>query len=225
MPEISAQDLRRLKALEERLEKAQDEKKSFTVERRELRARATAAERTAKSAEKHAAEVDERLAALLVENNRLAARLGEIAADSERLQAAGLKLRAQLDETKKGLREAVAASKKLTRSLQKTESERDRVGERLKLAEAQLKTTTTTPVLPAREVAKLIDGFVTEIGTGLPGMVVRDGEIKLQVAFGKVGQATGFVVPSADAPPEVRKNLHEVAVRFDRSLEVAELPE
>ena len=225
MPEVSAQDLRRLKALEERLEKAQDEKKSFTVERRELRARATAAERTAKSAEKHAAEVDERLAALLVENNRLAARLGEIAADSERLQAAGLKLRAQLDETKKGLREAVAASRKLTRSLQKTESERDHVGERLKLAEAQLKTTTTTPVLPAREVAKLIDGFVTEIGTGLPGMVVRDGEIKLQVAFGKVGQATGFVVPSADAPPEVRKNLHEVAVRFDRSLEVAELPE
>ncbi|HEX4930281.1 MAG TPA: hypothetical protein VFV62_06175 [Gaiellaceae bacterium] len=232
MPEISAQDLRRLKALEGRLEKAQDEKKSFAVERRDLRARATAAERTAtaaertaKSAEKHAAEVDERLAALLVENNRLAARLDEIAADSERLRTAGLKLRAQLDETKKGLREAVAASKKLTRSLQKTESERERVSDRLKLAEAQLKTTTTTPVLPAKEVAKLIDGFVTEIGTGLPGLVVRDGEIKLQVAFGKVGQATGFVVPSADAPPEVRKNLHEVAVRFDRSVEVAELPE
>lgn len=225
MPEISAQDLRRLKALEERLEKAQDEKKSFAVERRELRARATTAERTAKAAEKRAAEVDERLAALLIENNRLAARLGEIAADSERLQAAGLKLRAQLDETKKGLGQAVAASKKLARSLQKTESERERLGERLKLAEAQLKTTTTTPVLPAKEVATLIDGFLTEIGTGLPGLVVRDGEIKLQVAFGKVGRATGFVVPSADAPPDVRKNLHEVAVRFDRSLEVAELPE
>ena len=47
MPEISAQDLRRLQALEEKLEKAQGEKKSFAVERRELRARATAAERTA----------------------------------------------------------------------------------------------------------------------------------------------------------------------------------
>jgi chromosome segregation ATPase len=225
MPEISAQDLRRLKALEERLEKAQDEKKSLAVERRELRARATTAERTAKSAEKRAAEVDERLAGLLLENNRLAARLDEIAADSERLRAAGLRLRAQLDETRKGLREAVAASKKLNRSLQKTESERERLGERLKLAEAQLKTTTTTPVLPAKEIARLIDGFVDEIGTGLPGMVVRDGEIKLQVAFGKVGQAAGFVVPSADAPADVRKNLHEVAIRFDRSLEVPELPE
>lgn len=225
MPEISAQDLRRLKALEGRLEKAEGEKRSFAAERRELRSRATAAERTAKSAEKRAGEADERLASLLTENARLASRLDDIAADSERLRAAGLKLREQLDASKKGLREVVAESKKLTRSLQKTESERERLGERLKLADAQLKTTTTTPVLPAKEVAKLIDGFVGEIGAGLPGMVVRDGEIKLQVAFGKVGQATGFVVPSADAPPEVRKNLHEVSVRFDRSLEVAELKE
>ena len=37
--------------------------------------------------------------------------------------------------------------------------------------------------------------------------------------------ATGFVVRSADAPPEVRKNLHEVAIRFDRSLAVIEPPE
>jgi chromosome segregation ATPase len=218
MPEISAQDLRRLQALEERLEKAQGEKKTFTVERRELRARATAAERAAKSAEKRAGEVDERLAALLAENARLAARLDEIAADSERLRAASLKLREQLDATKKSLQQTLSEAKKTTRTLQKTESERARLVERLKLAEAQLKTTTTTPVLPAKEVAKLIDGFVDEIGTGLPGMVVRDGEIRLQVAFGKVGQATGFVVPSAEAPPDVRKNLHEVSIRFDRAL-------
>jgi predicted RNase H-like nuclease (RuvC/YqgF family) len=222
VPEISAQDLRRLKALEGKLEKAQDEKKSFAVERRELLSRVTVAARSAKSAENRAAEVEERLAAMLAENARLAARLDEIKADSERLRAAGLKLREQLDASKKELSAAAAEGKKLTRSLQKTESERARLGERLKLAEAQLKSKTTTPVLPAKEVARLIDGFVDEIGAGLPGMVVRDGEIKLQVAFGKVGQATGFVVPSADAPADVRKNLHEVAIRFDRTLEVAE---
>ena len=74
----------------------------------------------------------------------------------------------------------------------------------------------------AHAAARLIDGFVEEIGGGLPGLAVREGEIRLNVAFGKVGRATGFVVPSADAPPEVRKNLHEVAVRFDRSREPAE---
>jgi hypothetical protein len=92
------------------------------------------------------------------------------------------------------------------------------LGQRVKLAEAQLKTKTITPVLPANEVARLIDGFVDEIGSGLPGLSVREGEIRLQVAFGKVGQASGFVVPSADAPADVRKNLHEVSVRFDRTL-------
>jgi len=61
MPEIDAQDLRRLTALEERLAKAQGEKKSFTAERRELRARATTAERAAKSADRRASEIDARV--------------------------------------------------------------------------------------------------------------------------------------------------------------------
>jgi hypothetical protein len=134
------------------------------------------------------------------------------------LRAAGIKLREQLDATKKSLQQTLSEAKKTTRTLQKTESEREVLGQRLKLAEAQLKTKTITPVLPAKEVARLIDGFVDEIGSGLPGLSVREGEIRLQVAFGKVGQASGFVVPSADAPADVRKNLHEVSVRFDRTL-------
>jgi hypothetical protein len=147
-----------------------------------------------------------------------ASRPDEIAADSERLRAPGIKLREQLDATKKSLQQTLSEAKKTTRALQKAESEREVLGQRLKLAEAQLKTKTITPVLPAKEVARLIDGFVDEIGSGLPGLSVREGEIRLQVAFGKVGQASGFVVPSADATADVRKNLHEVSVRFDRTL-------
>lgn len=222
MPEISAQDLRRLEALEERLEKAQSDKKSFTVERRELRARATAAERAARVAERRVDEVDTRLAAVLAENAKLATRLEEIAADAGQVRAAGVKLREELDASSKSLKEAQSETDRLAKSLAKAESERDGVAEHLKLAEAQLQTESKTPILPAKEVAKLIDGFVDEIGAGLPGMVVRDGEIRLQVAFGKVGRATGFVVPSADSPPDVRKNLHEVSVRFDRTREAPE---
>ncbi len=219
MSELSEQDLRRLATLEERLEKAADEKRSFTVERRELRARATTAERATKSAARRVGELDDKLAAVLAENARLADRLEETAGDVEKLRAAGGKLRGELDAAKKSLREASAESKRLTKSLQKAESDRERVAEHLKLAEAQLKSKTTTPVLPAKEVAKLIDGFMDEIGTGLPGLAVREGEIRLQVAFGKVGRTSGFVVPSADAPPEVRANLHDISFRFDRAFE------
>jgi chromosome segregation ATPase len=218
--ELSPQDLRRLRTLEERLEKAADEKRSFTIERRELRARATAAERAAKAAEKRAAGLDDQLAAVLTENAGLATRLDEIAADSERLRAAGVKLREELDAAKKSLREGVAEARRLTKTLERAEADRERLAEHLKVAEAQLKAKTTTPVLPAKEVAKLIDGFIEEIGTGLPGLSVREGEIRLQVAFGKAGRASGFVVPSADPPAEVRTNLHELSFRFDRTLGV-----
>lgn len=222
MPEISSQDLRRLRALEERLEKAQDDRRSLSEERRELRARATAAERETRAAASRTAEVEERLAALVVENGRLAARLDEISSDADKLRAAATKLREQLDEARKTVREGAAETKRLSRALTKAESEGGRLAERLQLADAQLKSKTPTPVLPAREVARLIDGFVEEIGGGLPGLAVREGEIRLNVAFGKVGRATGFVVPTADAPADVRKNLHEVAVRFDRSPEAPE---
>jgi chromosome segregation ATPase len=222
VPEISAQDLRRLRALEDRLAKAEDARKSFTVERRELRARATAAEREARAAASRTAEVEGRLESLLAENGRLAARLDEIDKDAAKLRDAGLRLREQLDAAKQAVREGAAETKRLSRSLAKSESESGRLSERLKLAEAQLSAKTTAPVLPAKEVAKLIDGFVEEIGGGLPGLAVREGEIRLNVAFGKVGRATGFVVPSADAPADVRKNLHEVAVRFDRTRELVE---
>lgn len=218
MAELSPQDLRRLRTLEERLEKATDEKRSFTVERRELRARATAAERATRAAEKRASDLDTRLAAVLTENAGLATRLDELEADAERLRAAGTKLREELDAAKKSLREAVAEARRVGKTLDRAEADRERIAEHLRVAEAQLKAKTTTPVLPAKEVAKLIDGFMEEIGTGLPGLSVREGEIRLQVAFGKAGRATGFVVPSADAPKEVRTNLHEVFFRFDRTL-------
>ena len=223
MPEVSAQDLRRLKTLEERLEKAEGDRRSFTAERRELRARATTAERAAKAAEQRTSEVDARIGALLDENAKLAARLDEIAADGAKLRAAGVKLREELTQTKKSLQQTGAESKRLQSSLTKAETERERLSERLKVADAQLKSSSTTPILPAKEVAKLIDGFMEEMGTGLPGLSVREGEIRLQVAFGKAGRATGFVVPSADAPADVRKNLHEVAFRFDRSLVAEDL--
>jgi predicted RNase H-like nuclease (RuvC/YqgF family) len=221
MPEISGQDLRRLRALEGRLEKARDQARSFATERRELRAAARESEKTARAMERRAGEVEERITALLEENAALASRLDDITADSERLRTAAVELRDRLDGVDAELKTKRADEMKLTRSLQQAESERDRLAERLKLADAQLKSQTTTPVLPAKEVAKLIDDFVDEIGAGLPGMTVREGEVRLQVGFAKVGRATGFVVPSAEAA-EAPSNLHEVAFRFDRSRDALE---
>jgi hypothetical protein len=131
-----------------------------------------------------------------------------------------VKLREQVDATAAELGEAQKALAEAQGKVGGLEQERDSLSESLKVAQEQLSGKEMTPLIPATEVAKLVDGLVVQIGTGLRGMVVREGELKLQVAFGKVGQQTGFVIPSAESPEEVRKNLHEVAIRFDRTVEL-----
>ena len=220
MPEISARDLRRLEALEGRLAKTQDERKALAAERRELRAAVTANARRARSAEKEAASAEGKLEAVLAENKALAARLDEVGADLERLKEASLGLRQQVDAATAELGGARDALDQAQKQLEGVQAERKSLADNLKLANEQLAGKEITPVIPATEVAKLIDGLVVEIGSGLPGMVVRDGELQLQVAFAKVGQQSGFVIPGAESPPEVRESLHRVAIRFDRTIEL-----
>ena len=220
MPEISARDLRRLEGLEDRLSKAQSERKSLTEERRELRTAVAANAKAAREADRRAASVGDQLEAVLAENQKLAARLEEVAADLERLKSAGAELRKQADEAQAQLAAAQEQLASAQRGLEDVTSERDQFAERVKIADDQLAEKAIPPVLPAKDVGVLVGGLVDEVSSKLPGMVVRDGEIRLQVAFAKVGRATGFVVPSAEAPEEIRQNLHEVAIRFDRSIEL-----
>ena len=224
MPEISARDLRRLQAVEDRLSKAETDRKALAAERRELRAAVSANARAAREATKKATDAGGQLEAVLAENQRLAARLDELTADLERLRSAGVELREQADSTRAELAGVQAKLASAESDLGAVTAERDQVIERLKVADDQLAGKEITPVLPPRDVAVLIERFVSQVSSGLPGMVVRDGEVRLQVAFGKVGTATGFVVPSATSPEEIRKNLHEVAIRFDRSVELPRRP-
>jgi predicted nuclease with TOPRIM domain len=220
MPEISARDLRRLEALEGRLSKAQSERKALARERRELRAAVTANAKAAREADRRAAAVGDQLEAVLAENQRLATRVDEVTADLEGLRSAGLELRQQADDAKAQFAAAQEQLTKVQSELELVTSERDQLAERVKVADDQLAGKEITPVLPPKDVAVLVDRFVGSLSSGLPGMTVRDGEIRLQVAFAKVGRATGFVVPSSDAPEEIRQNLHEVALRFERSIEL-----
>jgi hypothetical protein len=222
VPEISARDLRRLQSLEDRLTREQSERKALAAERRELRAAVTANARRAREAEKELASCRAQVEALLKENAAAASRLDEARADVEQIRTASLELRDQDDEARAQLAEAQEALAAARKEVGSIAAERDGLAETLKLANEQLAGKEMTPVLPAKDVANLVDGFVVELGSGLPGLAVREGEIRLQVAFAKVGEVSGFVVPSAESPPEVRENLHQVSVRFDRTLELPE---
>jgi chromosome segregation ATPase len=215
--EINARDLRRLESLEGRLGKADDERKALREERRELRSALKENRREVRDARRDAAELEEKIAALIDENASLATQLEQATTDLESVRAAAEELKAKVDAEDAELREARAALDGLRRDLRLAQAERQRLGESLKLAQEQLTSRSQTPVLPAKDIARNVERLVSELGSNLPGMNVRNGELQLRVAFAQVGETTGFVLPSADSPPEVRENLHEITLRFDRA--------
>jgi len=220
VPEVSATDLRRLEALEGRLEKTRDEQQKLTAERRQLRAAATANTRRIRELEKDAGATEKQLEAALAENASLATRLDECSKDLERIQTASLELRTELDAARGELEKTAKAAAQAQKEISSLRKERDDLADSLALANEQLAGKSVAPVLTAKEVSKLVDSLVNDLGSHLSGMAIRDGELQLKVGFEKVGRATGFVVPSSESPPEVRENLHEVSIRFARTVDL-----
>jgi multidrug resistance efflux pump len=218
MAEISASDLRRLEALEGKLAKAQDDRKTLAEEKRELRAAVAAGARQRRALDQEIANTTGQLEAVLAENAALAQRLEDVTSDLERIRSASLELRKEVDAARADLKNAQSSLTRAQRELSVAQADRTNLAKTLALANEQLAGKSITPVLPATDVAKLVDGLVSDLGRGLPGLAIRDGEVRLKVAFGTIGETTGFVIPSAKSPPEMRENLHEVAVRFDRAL-------
>jgi chromosome segregation ATPase len=211
MAEISARDLRRLQGLESKLEKTTTERKELAAERRELRSAVNENARLAKANEKDAREASSKLDAVVAENEKLATTLDEVTGDLEQLKGSAEKLRAALDAARAEVKKAKAAQKQLSAAV----TDRDRIDKTLAIANKQLAGQKIDPVLPADQVAQMLNDLVVGLSTKLPGLAIRDGQMRLNVAFGNLGKDAGFVIPSADSPPELRENLHEVAFRFD----------
>jgi chromosome segregation ATPase len=218
VPEISAANLRRLKELDVRLRKARKESRALNAERRKLRSSARANAQRAREATKKASALEEKLEEALAANRALAEKLETAAADAKALQAAGLKLRAELEAARDDLAKAEKTAAATQKEAEALRAECDRLTEGMDLAKAQL-TGKQAPALPAAEVSKLVDGFVEDLGSRLSGLAVRDGELKLKVGFEKAGRRSGFVVPSATSPPGTAGSLHEISIRFDREAE------
>jgi DNA repair exonuclease SbcCD ATPase subunit len=160
-------------------------------------------------------EIDpEQLPRLIAENARLAARLEEGEATRDRLATALAELREELGALRAQLGragEAISAAEERTHSLQQ---ERDQLHESMSLANSQLRDEARPPVLSATEVSSLVDRLLQNLGSQLSGLSVREGELHLNVGFEKVGDQTGFVLPSSDAPLQSQENLHSISVRL-----------
>lgn len=132
----------------------------------------------------------------------------------DRLAGALAALREDLESLRAELREAgeaLAAAEQRTRALQQ---ERDGLRETTALAESRLRDEPRPPVLSAAEVSSLVDRLLKNLGSQLSGLAVREGELHLSVGFEKVGEESGFVLPSSDFPLQSQENLHSVSIRL-----------
>jgi hypothetical protein len=123
---------------------------------------------------------------LVNENATLAERLEASEGDQKRLEATLEELRAELDSLRSRPVEASASSGAQPRP----------------------------PVLSSAEVSGLVSRLLADLDSQLSGMSVRDGELQLKVAFEKIGEEPGFVIPSSESPPEIRENLQSISVRL-----------
>jgi chromosome segregation ATPase len=209
MPEIGARNLRRLAALETRLEKSRGERARLATERTELRRSVAAGEKALRSSE-------DQVSALVEENKRLADELAVATKDAEALRRAAQAAKEGITEARKQLRAAESARGKAEKRSVALERERDRLGDRLKIAEAQVKGK-PAQIVSANEAAGLVGDLIDRLQSGLGAVAVREGELRLKVAFGKVGRTSGLVLPTPESAEELRGSLHDVAIKFDRS--------
>lgn len=154
---------------------------------------------------------------LLAENQRLAALIGTNADDLERFRQAADEASTELQSVQAELAQTHQAKDTLTQDLQQATVARQNLEGQVALLTEQVEAQGGTPLLPADKVAGLIGDLVGQIQTGLTGMSIRDSEIRLQVGFGGVGEQVGFVIPTPDSSAEVRENLHEIVLRFNRT--------
>ncbi len=236
---LGPEELRKqLLALETRLERAQARSETLTTERKDLRRRLTAAEKDVErlqagtadaqaALEAARAQADERgtqvekltkqIDALVEENRRLAERLEAVTADLESYREAALgreeAVRVARQETEAALRAEFAKVER------KRAAEQRRLEAQIASLEGQVREQGKVLHLPPERVAELVNGLVSQLRAGMPGMRLREGELRLQVGFAGTGEQAGFVVPTPDSGPEIKDSLHEVVFRFDRLVE------
>jgi len=238
--ELSPEELRRqLLSLETRLERAQARSETLTTERKDLRRRLAAAEKDverlqagaasasaaleqaktqADQRHKEAEKLSKQIDALIEENRRLAERLEAATADLEPYREAALgreeAVRKAQQETEAALRAEFAQVER------KRTAEQRRLEAQIASLEHQVREQGKVLHLPPERVADLVNGLVDQLRAGMPGMRLREGELRLQVGFAGTGEHAGFVVPTPDSGPEIKDSLHEVVFRFDRLVEL-----
>ena len=166
--------------------------------------------------EKALAELQKQNDLFLEENRRLAEALelnvSDTAVFREHAEQATLRIASELAREREHLsgqfRDQVASL-----------AERARLAEsRADSLSAQLAGDGRLAVIPPDQLGDLASRFIGQIETSLPGLRLSTGELKLKMGLAQSGGQTGFVVIGPGAPANLKDQLHDFSLKFDRAL-------
>ena len=209
----------RVGILERQKEKLDNQVGEFKNTQKETEQRLKACEKENKQLSQEKQKLAERESFLIQENRRLAESTHTVKRDLELFREKAEKAARDIQIARKET--AVELNAKHAAERKKLRGEQAKLQSELSLATKQLKKEGKVPLLPPEKVADLMGDLVNRLGGQIPGMKMRTGEMKLKVAFGAAGDVSGFVVPTPDTGPDVKENLHEVTIRFDRAAAIS----
>ncbi|MCL1586955.1 MAG: hypothetical protein M3092_00940 [Actinomycetia bacterium] len=233
MPELTTTELKRLRAIESRIVKVSDDRDALRAVRNDLKAQIVVLNRAARDSEKelkalsalatkNRSGLQERISALVEENNEQSKMLVRAKGDVTRLTTIAERLKATADEL--GVREKRGSkeNRDLLRKVARLDAGTSRLKSELKAARSRLKASGKPVAIDPAEAAHLIEGFVGEFGGSFGGLVVREADVKLKVAFDAVDGTVGFVVPTVGSVAEESSELHEIHINLSRSADAIE---
>lgn len=168
--------------------------------------------------ERELAEMERRLSAAIEDASDASGQLAAARRERERAEGEVATVRAQLDRLSQAAKGAETRLHEVEAALTTSLRELQLANGKLEAAERDLRSKGRQPLMPAPELARLTTDFLRSLESQMPGMFLRDGELRLKVAVGK-GDAgpAGFHVVTPDAPPELASALQEFVLRFGKT--------
>ena len=212
MPDISATELRRLQALSDRIVRSEDRRKLLQEQRNAARNEVKELKATNRQLQKDARDLTKQISEVIEENKRLAAALAAAEDDVSNVTGRAAELVTERNKLAAANDALTGETRDLTKKLSAQQKANSTLKKSLDSAQAQLEADEVPVLLTPDSVGEMLDDFVKQIDVG--GLQINKGDIRLSVAFGAAGEATGFVIPSAAADKDLP--LHTIALDLVR---------
>lgn len=213
MVEISAAELKKLRALEGRLATSAENLTEVRARRDQYRAEAVEARRGLREADKRASDLSDRLDLLVAENARMADELASARSDLEAVGSEGAKLRTVNERLTAELAAAGDALADLRKQGARLQRERDGLAKQVSVLSDKVDGR-EPPELTSEQLSELLSGFVDTVGAQT-GLHVSGTRLDLKVGFSGRGGGT-FVVPAFGVDPDTLPQLHDVRLELTR---------